>query len=252
MFYNKQKGGFPSLNIPGATDMLGNPEAMPQTMQAGDREFQIAPMKDPAMPPAIKPKAWGKDGKAWKILGIIGDALQTAGGGRATYMPAYLDLQEQTRKERETQQALAAKRQSLLGLGLKPEQVDAVISGAASYGDVNRQPKTWQDNAGNMWREGEDKPYWVDRAPKMSLQPDGFGGVRMVPQENPFDVPTAPVGTITPIGDTPQPAPQPQQAAQGQPPAFVTRGQLMELQQALGGPQQVQNYLRMHNIQVRD
>ncbi len=140
MFYNKQKGGFPSLNIPGASDMLGNPEAMPQTMQAGDREFQIALMKDPAMPPVIKPKAWGKDGKAWKILGIIGDALQTAGGGRATYMPAYLDLQEQTRKERETQQALAAKAQALSGLGLTPEQQQAVMSGVADAGDFMTKP----------------------------------------------------------------------------------------------------------------
>jgi hypothetical protein len=86
VFYNKQRGGFPSLNIPGATDMLGGP--MSATSMTDAPELQTGPMKDPAMPPAIKPKAWGKDGKAWKILGIIGDALQTAGGGRATYMPA--------------------------------------------------------------------------------------------------------------------------------------------------------------------
>ena len=78
MFYNKQRGGFPSLNIPGASDMLGGAQ-MPM-MDAP--EMQPAPMKDPQMPPAIKPKAFGKGGKAWKILGIIGDALQTAGGGR--------------------------------------------------------------------------------------------------------------------------------------------------------------------------
>lgn len=250
MFYNKQRGGFPSLNIPGATDMLGGP--MSATSMTDAPELQTGPMKDPAMPPAIKPRAWGKDGKAWKILGIIGDALQTAGGGRATYMPAYLDLQEQVRKEQETQKALAAKQAALGGLGMTPEQQAAVMSGAASFGDVNKQPKTWQDNAGNMWREGESQPFFIDRAPKMSLSPDGMGGVRMVPQANPYDVPTKPVGEITPIGDGPNPAPQPPQGAQGQPPAFVTRAQLMTLQQALGGPQQVQNYLRQHNIQVRD
>ena len=96
MFYNKQRGGFPSLNIPGASDMLGGAQ-MPM-MDAP--EMQPAPMKDPQMPPAIKPKAFGKGGKAWKILGIIGDALQTAGGGRGTYMPAMLELQQQVDAER--------------------------------------------------------------------------------------------------------------------------------------------------------
>lgn len=253
MLYNKQRGGFPSLNIAGASDMLASTYmgAAP-VPQVADQEFQIAPMKDPQMPPAIKPKAFGKGGKAWQILGIIGDALQTAGGGRATYMPAMLDLQEQTRKERETQQALAAKQAALVGLGMTPEQQAAVMSGAASFGDVNKPPKTWQDNAGNMWREGESQPFFIDRAPKMSLSPDGMGGVHMVLQANPYDVPDKPVGVITPIGDGSNPVPQPPQGAQGQPPAFVTRDQLMTLQRALGGPQQVQNYLRLHNIQVRD
>lgn len=102
MFYNKQKGGFPSLNIPGASDMLGGAQ-MPM-MDAP--EMQTAPMQDPKMPPAIKPKPFGKGGKAWKILGIIGDALQTAGGGRATYMPAMLDLQQQVDMERKWQAQL--------------------------------------------------------------------------------------------------------------------------------------------------
>lgn len=102
MFYNKQRGGFPSLNIPGASDMLGGAQ-MPM-MDAP--EMQTAPTQDPKMPPAIKPKAFGKGGKAWKILGIIGDALQTAGGGRATYMPAIMDLQQQVDMERKWQAQL--------------------------------------------------------------------------------------------------------------------------------------------------
>ena len=107
MFYNKQRGGFPSLNIAGASDMLGSPYMGAAPIpQAADQEFQTAPMQDPQMPPAIKPKAWGKGGKAWKILGIIGDALQTAGGGRATYMPAMLDLQEKVDAERKWQAQL--------------------------------------------------------------------------------------------------------------------------------------------------
>jgi len=141
MLYNKQRGGFPSLNIAGASDMLASTYmgAAP-VPQVADQEFQIAPMKDPQMPPAIKPKAFGKGGKAWQILGIIGDALQTAGGGRATYMPAMLDLQEQTRKERETQQALAAKQAALGGLGMTPEQQAAVMAGVADAGDFMQKP----------------------------------------------------------------------------------------------------------------
>lgn len=257
MFYNKQKGGFPSLNIPGASDMLGNPEAMPQTMQAGDREFQIAPMKDPAMPPAIKPKAWGKDGKAWKILGIIGDALQTAGGGRATYMPAYLDLQEQTRKERETQQALAAKAQALSGLGLTPEQQQAVMSGVADYGDLKGAgPTQMQLNYeyAKQQMPGLTYPQFMAMYhPQFISGPDGQYQVQ---QGAPAGVPEG----LTPmapeevqalgLGNGPNPAPQPQQPSQGQSPAFVSRADLVRLQQALGGPQQVQEYLRKHNITV--
>ena len=106
MFYNKQRGGFPSLNIPGASDMLGSPYTGGPVPQSYDEELQAGPIKEPAMPPAIKPKAFGKGGKAWKILGIIGDALQTAGGGRATYAPAMLDLQERVDAERKWQAQL--------------------------------------------------------------------------------------------------------------------------------------------------
>ena len=41
-----------------------------------------------------KPGAFAKGGKGWEILGIIGDALQTAGGGRATYAPYVMNQRE--------------------------------------------------------------------------------------------------------------------------------------------------------------
>lgn len=55
---------------------------------------------------AEKPKLFGKGGKGWQVLGIIGDALQTAGGGRATYMPAMLDMQAKVDEERKWQAQL--------------------------------------------------------------------------------------------------------------------------------------------------
>lgn len=47
-----------------------------------------------------KPSAFGQGGKAWQILGVLGDAMQTWGGGHGTYVPAMLDLQQQTAAEK--------------------------------------------------------------------------------------------------------------------------------------------------------
>lgn len=55
---------------------------------------------------AAQPNAWDKGGKAWRIIGIIGDALQAAGGGRGTYLPAMLDMQQQVEAEKRFQQQL--------------------------------------------------------------------------------------------------------------------------------------------------
>lgn len=54
----------------------------------------------PVLAPDAKPSAWGQGGKAWQILGVIGDALATAGGGQPIYLPQVLDLQQRTDAER--------------------------------------------------------------------------------------------------------------------------------------------------------
>jgi hypothetical protein len=61
---------------------------------------QLMPME----PNIKKPGAFAQGGRGWEIMGIIGDALQTAGGGQATYGPAMMDIREQEEKGR---QALA-------------------------------------------------------------------------------------------------------------------------------------------------
>lgn len=61
--------------------------------------------------PAAKPKLFGNGGKGWAALGLIGDALQSAVGEKGAYLPAMLDLQQQTEAERKWQQQLAQQAQ---------------------------------------------------------------------------------------------------------------------------------------------
>lgn len=51
-----------------------------------------------------KPSAFAKGGKGWEIVGILGDALATAGGGQATYGPM---MAEQRQLEEKGRQKLA-------------------------------------------------------------------------------------------------------------------------------------------------
>lgn len=93
-----QAGGggaaFPPLNVQqDAPDLNQN---MPQV---------IAPEA------AKKPGAFSQGGKAWQILGILGDGMQTWGGGHATYTPAMLDLQQQTAREKAQLDAYSRKRE---------------------------------------------------------------------------------------------------------------------------------------------
>lgn len=162
--YNPQQGGFPSLNK----------QPMPANVMPGDQPG----IPEMQMPGAEKPKAWGKGGRAWQIMGVIGDALQTAGGGEATFMPTFLDLQEQTRKERETQQKLQAQVAAMAGIGLNAQQSAAVQAGVAQASDFmpgKTQPHRWEDNAGNQWEMGADgqtKRIFTDRTPKYYVQGD--------------------------------------------------------------------------------
>lgn len=70
--------------------------------------------------PGVKPRTWGEGGKGWQIMGIIGDALQAASGGRPTYMPF---VQEQQQMETEGRQRLAerqAEREARLAETMRP------------------------------------------------------------------------------------------------------------------------------------
>jgi hypothetical protein len=59
---------------------------------------------DPRIAKAMQPKFFGKGGKGWTIMGILGDAMAAAGGGQPTYLPA---MQERQKRELEQQRWLA-------------------------------------------------------------------------------------------------------------------------------------------------
>jgi hypothetical protein len=58
---------------------------------------------DPRIAQTTKPDFFGKGGDWTKVLGTLGDALQIAGGGRATYAPA---IQQEVDQQRQRQQEL--------------------------------------------------------------------------------------------------------------------------------------------------
>lgn len=92
----------------GLASLLPLDTPLQQPIVAGDQP----PL--PQMPGVKNPGAFSRGGKGWEILGIIGDGLQTAGGGRPTYAPF---IQEQQQLETQGRQRLAerqAERQAMM------------------------------------------------------------------------------------------------------------------------------------------
>lgn len=180
--YNPSRGGFGSLATP-----------------------QMPAMPAPTGTAEQKPGAFGKGGWAWKLMGVLGDSITEVNGGKGTFMPAFLDMQEQTRKERETQRKLAEQAQALMGLNLTPQQQAAVQAGVATYGDF--QPKNNDTINDFEWYRNlspEDRALYHKMKPVYRQGPDGqFYPVDVSPVPQ-----TAPKGvTFTPIDGGPtQPA----------------------------------------------
>jgi len=80
------------------------PQPVPAAQQLGLSELIQNPPEigvAPVQPLDVQPQklgTWDTGGKGWNVLGIIGDALQTAGGGQASYMPF---VQEQKAQEKQ-------------------------------------------------------------------------------------------------------------------------------------------------------
>jgi hypothetical protein len=89
------------------TGLAGILQGAPQSIAPGEMSIQIPSLPDMSK----KPGAFSKGGKGWQIMGIIGDALQTAGGGRGTYAPFVADQQEREDLARQRLQEMMARRQ---------------------------------------------------------------------------------------------------------------------------------------------
>lgn len=194
MNYNPARGGFGSLA--GGPFNFPKPESY-ATPGIGDGLREQPPMLA-AMPQEMatwspqpvdaekKPGAWSKGGRAWQIIGIIGDALQAAGGGKGTFMPAFLDMQEQTRKEKERLQQLQAAAQAGQGLGLTPAQIAAVQAGVAKISDFK---PTNNDTINDFnWYKSlsrAERKLYREMKPVYRQGPDGqFYAIDIAPPEN--------------------------------------------------------------------
>lgn len=103
----------------GLASLLPLDTPLQQAVMPGDQPG-IPPIE--GLPGVKKPGAFSQGGKGWEIMGIIGDALQAAGGGRPTYMPM---VQEQKQLETEGRQRLAerqAERQALMQQWIAQQQ----------------------------------------------------------------------------------------------------------------------------------
>jgi len=84
-------------------------DGIPGNPQIGDMHAPQLPV-DPRAAQAARPGFFGKGGKGWGILGVIGDGLQVAGGGRATYQDYMQQQQEYAQRLQELQAEREARR----------------------------------------------------------------------------------------------------------------------------------------------
>lgn len=170
--YNPSLGA--KMRVPGLDETYAPIQAPSLDSLSGVTGNGSAALTAPMQAPK-KPGAFTKDGIGWKILGIIGDSLATAGGGQGTYMPAMLDLQQQTAKERQFQEQLAAKQGAEWDMWQRQQQWkkdnpdpgdDAFTRAMAAAGIQMGTPEYMQ-----MARKRADM-----LTNPVQLIPDGFGG----------------------------------------------------------------------------
>lgn len=133
---------------------------------------------------APKPSAFAKGGKGWEILGIIGDALQTAGGGQATYGPM---MAEQRQEEERGRQRLA---ELMMQQQQRQADRDAALQDRMKIIDYQREnpaPDAFGRalmGAGIDPASAEAQALYRKRAEMLTnpvqLVPDGMGGYQAV------------------------------------------------------------------------
>lgn len=125
----------------------------------GNMQAQALPV-DPRAAQAARPGFFGKGGRGWGILGVIGDGLQVAGGGRATYQDYMRQQDEYAQRLKELQAERAARREELVFRhDLEGNDPQAVNLGNGGFG-------VWSPNGGlQVQREPQqDIPDWQQYA----------------------------------------------------------------------------------------
>lgn len=122
----------------------------------------IAPMlqqplpQDPRIEKAMQPGFFGKGGKGWTLAGILGDALQTMGGGQATFAP-------QQQRWQEMEEARQSRLAELLERRNRPSPVNL---GNGGFG-------TWSADGGlQVEREPMQQPGEQERLLERYLDPN--------------------------------------------------------------------------------
>lgn len=114
----KPRPNFAGMSQPmGGMDPLGpmamqQPMMPPQMPPEQQQQPNFAAMSQPAPsghdPLAAKPGLFGKGGKGWMGLGILGDALSAYGGQRGVFAPFMMEQNQQEAEDNRFQQHLAA------------------------------------------------------------------------------------------------------------------------------------------------
>lgn len=219
--------------------------AMGQSIMPGDQPYNrpgagIGDVTNGQMPQVLqqakKPGAFGKDGWAWKVLGALGDGLQTAGGGHATYMPAMLDMQQRADEERKWQSQLAQQaafeQQKLQATANAPTADERLLNASANW-----TPDQWARHAAlhPSTVMGPDGPQLVD--PRAMLQTLGVG------QANAAPLSASDWDNAKPVGTPSGPA-APTRAS-----GTISQAEFLNLRRAMG-PDKALNYIRSQNIAI--
>lgn len=162
---------------------------------------------------AKKPKFFGEGGSGRAIAGHIGDALLQMNGMRPIYAPAMEDQRAFSMRQRLAETEGAQPREvggNLVRLNPQSGQYEVVYKGQPKSGS----PHYWETNDGSLGRvnpdTGQPEILYKDPQPRMNFIPDGLGGGQWVAvpsaAPNNLQVPTKPVGKLTPIQGGPTPS----------------------------------------------
>jgi len=153
-------------------------------------------------------------------IGALGDALSSAGGGQATYLPVLMQQRELAEKRRQRQQDYAQQ------VALQREKALAAAA--------NKEPYRWRDNAGNLMEIGPDgqvRTAYKDPTDKLNwiqARDPVTGALSIIPVG-----PNGPIGMEGGGPASPQPGAvnAPAQSDGG----FLTFDQYRSMQQGMGG-----------------